>query len=191
MALSADPEKARLFLALWPQAGLQEQLARATRKLVRASGGRGVMPHNLHITLIFLGTIDSTLRLCVESVAAGVRVPAFTLSLRRVGYWPRPRILWLAPEETPRPLTRLVALLREGVARCGISADQRPFTPHLTLARKAQRAARASLEAPLEWSVDRFCLVRSRTYPDGVEYGVAVEWGLESAAVGVQGPAEY
>lgn len=179
--MSSGPEKARLFLALWPQAGLQEQLAKATRKLVRASGGRGVTPHNLHITLIFLGTIDSALRLCVESVAARVRVPAFTLSLRRVGYWPRPRILWLAPEETPQPLTNLVTQLREGMTRCGIQADQRPFTPHLTLARKAQRAARTSLEAPLEWSVDRFCLVRSHTYPDGVEYGVAVEWGLREA----------
>ena len=169
----------RLFLALWPGDELRQTLAQATRRAVRASGGRPVRVENLHLTLFFLGaTTPDQERCLVQALAAMPPLPGFTLRLDHFGCFPRARVLWLAPREVPQPALALGLELNRRAGACAFRAEPRPFRPHLTLARKVAHGADGALEPPLLWRVHDFCLVESKTYPDGPCYQVRQRWPL-------------
>ncbi len=168
----------RLFFALWPDDALRRRLAQCRERLANDGNGRPVPAENLHLTLAFLGRTDTRQRACVEAMADAIRCPAFELQLNRTGYWPRPRVLWIAPSEMPEALKGLAAALHGGAEGCGLSLDARPYRAHLTLMRKLARPPGDARCPPLRWSVDRFVLVRSTTLPQGVKYDVVREWGL-------------
>ncbi|HHH47595.1 MAG TPA: RNA 2',3'-cyclic phosphodiesterase [Gammaproteobacteria bacterium] len=168
----------RLFFALWPDDALRRQLTQCRDALAARAGGRPVSAENLHLTLAFLGRTDGRQRACVEAMADALHCPPFALLLNRSGYWPRPRVLWIGPAVMPEALIRLAAALRSGAEGCGLKLDASPYRAHITLLRKLARPAQAAACPPLNWPVDRFVLVRSRTLPEGVEYEVVREWGL-------------
>jgi 2'-5' RNA ligase len=172
------PAVERLFFALWPCDEVRQQLRRHAKELLRHSGGRPVTPENLHITLAFLGSVDAVQRQCVEQVAASIVLSPFTLVLDQVGYWSRPRVLWLGAHDTPATPIELANQLSRGCRDCGLSLDRRPFKAHLTLKRKVNQAPPALELKPVSWPVERFALVRSDTRPEGVRYTVVREWGL-------------
>lgn len=168
----------RLFLALWPNEELRKHIKRNSKSLLRHGGGRPVALHNIHITLVFLGNVDQQQQACVEQVADGVQCPVFDLRLDKAGHWARPRVLWLGCEETPESLKQLVANLYQGIRHCGIQLDSRPYQAHLTLMRKVNRPPTDLTIEPVDWSLDRFVLVKSTTHPEGVKYEVIREWLL-------------
>ena len=61
---------ARLYFALWPDDGIRLQLARYRIQLARDGNGHAVFPVTLHMTLAFLGDVDSTLIPVIEKIAA-------------------------------------------------------------------------------------------------------------------------
>jgi len=170
-------ERQRLFFALWPDDERRRALAKLQRKAVRGRG-RLVAAENLHVTLFFLGSTDAQRRACAERVAARVRAPAFTMTLERLGHFPKPQVLWSAPALTPEPLHRLVRGLGEGLAGCGFTPDPRPYRAHLTLARKVGGRIPEATHEPIEWTVEAFALVESRTHARGVEYRPLAFWPL-------------
>jgi len=174
-----EPAKAeRLFFALWPDDDCRQQLHRDCKSLLRHAGGRPVSVENLHITLAFLGNVDVQQHRCIETMAEAIRSPTFELNLDKAGHWPRSRALWLAPTQTPEPLSALAAALHAGASDCGLKLDARPFRAHLTLKRKLDRAPRSLDFRPLAWRAESFVLVRSVTFQEGVRYEVLREWPL-------------
>lgn len=176
--MSPGPRQ-RLFFALWPGAELQQALAGLTRKMLHKQGKR-VDPERIHLTLAFLGAVEPRQRCCVEAVASGISLPAFTLKLDHVGHWPRPRVFWSAPSALPEPLLHLVGQLRTGLAGCRIVPDRRPYRAHLTLARKVSTRVEKRAHEPLAWPVEEFHLVESRTLPAGAVYRIIASWPLET-----------
>jgi 2'-5' RNA ligase len=168
----------RLFFALWPTEAEREALWRAVRKTVRASGGRPVARDNLHVTLAFLGPVAAARRAEIETAAGEVRSAAFGLSFARLGYWPRPRLVWVAPEEAPAALVGLYDALWSALERLGFARERRAFRPHITLARKVARPGRMELAGAVSWSCTSFALVHSRTGPDGSRYELLRQWPL-------------
>jgi 2'-5' RNA ligase len=88
----------RLFFALWPTAEQQSALLEATKAWVDASAGRGVPSRNLHVTLVFLGSIPG--HRLAEIAAAARRVSAseadigpVSLSFERLEYWRKSQVL--------------------------------------------------------------------------------------------------
>jgi len=128
----------RLFFALWPDDDTRAALARLARRQLQSGNGRLIDAHNLHLTLAFLGPVDAAFRACAERAADSLAAPAFELEFQRLGYWPRPRVLWAAPERSPEALTGLVSMLRKALAACGQEPESRPFEAHMTLARKVR-----------------------------------------------------
>ncbi|HEB93396.1 MAG TPA: RNA 2',3'-cyclic phosphodiesterase [Gammaproteobacteria bacterium] len=174
-----EPPAERLFFALWPDDALRQRLVWCRDTLVADSGaGRRVPAENLHVTLAFPGRTDIRQRACVEAMAGVIQCPPFELHLHRSGYWPRSRVLWIAPAEMPGALITLAADLHAGAVGCGLKLDTRPYRAHVTLMRKLAQPARNANCPPLIWSVDRFVLVRFRTLPQGVKYEVLREWVL-------------
>jgi 2'-5' RNA ligase len=169
----------RLFFALWPDAELQQHLARATAALLPAPAGRRVRTEKLHATLVFLGPVDADQRVCVEAAATELRGEGFTLTLDRFGYFRRPQVAWLGCSETPPALLRLVAALGSGCAACGFPPESRAYELHLTVVRKLSRDPGRPPLIPIPWTVDRFALVESVNGPDGVHYQPLRFWSLE------------
>ena len=140
--------------------------------------GRLVAPHNLHLTLAFIGNVTPDQRACMEAAAATLQGQAFTVTLDCVGFWPKPRVLWAGAGGVPAALEDLVADLSRTLANCGYRPEIRPFQAHVTLARKVSRPPRRCAIAPIHWAVADFCLVESVTGEQGSDYRVLARWPL-------------
>lgn len=96
---------------------------------------------NLHLTLLFLGSIDAGR---VDEIAraadvVGGQVERFELLAARLGLFPPdskdPKVLSVDVRGMDKGLQRLHARLRDAMAELGLKLGARPYKPHLTLAR--------------------------------------------------------
>lgn len=147
----------------------------------QVAGARRIKPANLHLTLAFLGATPGERLLCLQEALQALTVPSLTLKLDCLGYWPRPRILWLGTSRTPPALTALVADLEQRLKDCGFSLERRPFRPHITLARRFSGPVPV-VQPPhefLSWHIDKVTLVESLNKADGVHYQVLGHWPVD------------
>jgi 2'-5' RNA ligase len=172
-------ERQRLFFALWPDDHTRSALARIARERLAGARGRLVAAENLHLTLAFLGSRDADYRACAERAAERLSARAFTLEFVRTGYWPRPRVLWAAPDRTPEALEGLASTLSNALVQCGHEPESRPFRAHITLARKVRGPLDEAVHTPVRWRVGEFCLVASETRPEGARYSRLRSWSLQ------------
>ena len=168
----------RLFFALWPDAQVRSGLA-AIRAGLPEFSGKATHVEDLHVTLVFLGALQQERGPCLERVAGEVRGEPFELSIDQVGYCSRPRILWSGPSHPPAALQRLVRDLQKELIGCGFKPERRPYSPHITLARKGQPQRFKGLERALRWPVTEFALVVSRLGGEPPRYRVLKRWSLE------------
>ncbi|HYB63945.1 MAG TPA: RNA 2',3'-cyclic phosphodiesterase [Steroidobacteraceae bacterium] len=189
--MSAAPAR-RLFFALWPDEAQRAALVHAAARIVRHCGGRPVPEENLHVTLIFLGSVPEP-RLPELSALARRTAAAFPLdavpiavSLETLEHWGKAQVLTVlecreqAPAATPGAAT-LARILSTATAAAGFSPDLKPFRVHVTVARKVARPPRSSAMRKVEWSFDDFALVESRTLEEGPVYSVVESYLLGGA----------
>lgn len=129
-----------------------EHTAAQLRQGLGGGAGRWVRAEGIHLTLKFLGetpeerlpVINATLdKVCCAHAP-------FALRLSGLGCFPnmrRPRVVWAGVEEETGRLERLQRAVERELAREGFPQEARRFTPHLTLARVHERAAREEIEA--------------------------------------------
>lgn len=133
---------------------------------------------NLHITLAFVGAVGARAEQCLIMQAARIGAEAFQLTLTHTGHFPRSRILWLGTDSCPAPLTELAQQLNHALEICGLKPDLKPYRPHVTLLRDATPAS-ARIEVPqINWRVERFHLMESRTRPEGAQYDLVQSFDL-------------
>lgn len=166
------PESERLFFALWPNETVRQQLVEACAQIANVRGQRSVLPGNLHLTLHFLGNIELSRVDCFRQQAEIVSADRFSLEINRMGYFKKPRVLWLGCEQLPDQLIQLHASLGAQIQACGFRQEQRPYHPHITMARKLTQAPPSIPIKPIEWDVNEFVLIQSFTHAAGVEYRV-------------------
>ncbi len=171
----------RLFFALWPTDAFRAELEAGTLSMARASGGRPIPPRNFHVTLLFLGDIpDSTLP-AIQQAAAGVSgSPAFTLDFDGVESWGR-RLLCLTTSTPPAAAIDLAERLRASLSNQLKQLDDRPYRPHITLARDLPRGLRPQ-RIPgrgLHQQVNEFVLVESVRDAAGSHYSILERWPLQ------------
>jgi 2'-5' RNA ligase len=172
----------RLFFALWPNDATRSAILE-TRRSLPAFDGRVVHPADFHITLCFLGNVPSERRACVVEAAGGLGARAFTLTLDHTGLWSRSRILWCAPSVAPGSLCALVDGLWDSLSVCGFKPENRPYRPHVTLARKASLIPTGPLERPFSWRCNGFVLVASEPGGEPPVYRVLREWHLREEKI--------
>lgn len=165
----------RYFLAAWPDDSVRMHLAEWSDAIQTGSSARRVPASKLHITLVFLGTLEPVQLQAVRSAAMETRWTGATLTLDRIGYWKRSRIVWAGSRDGSAALTALAEQLRSRLRRSGFQVEERPFAPHVTLYRNARRRPRWRRQV-IEWRIEEFCLVQSRRTPDGSEYEVLERW---------------
>jgi 2'-5' RNA ligase len=175
-----QPETQRLFFALWPDDATRDALDHTGKWLHRYWGGRRMRAETLHLTLAFLGATRTAELPALRAVLDGLDVPAFSLRLDQVGFWPGNRIAWLTPGAPPAGLATLAGELRAGLQAAGVSFDPRPFFPHVTLLRNSS-GGMASACQPVHWHVDRVALLESGSAGGRSGYVVCCEHGLPLA----------
>ncbi len=156
-----DNASRRLFFALWPDESTRQQLLRETRGVVRRCGGKSVPPANYHVTVAFVGTLPAERLDAIAAAGRATEFAQFELLFDRVGYWPRPRVLWAAPSRCPPALHTLVSALWDRLSDAGLERESRAYQPHLTLCRKLGQLVEAKLAQPVRWGASGFVLVES------------------------------
>ena len=124
----------RLFIAIELPADLKRALGRLR---VEIPGARWVPAEQIHLTLAFLGEVeDAALGRLVEELSR-IQASGFELCFTGTGCFPgrrRPRVLWVGLKPQAH-LIDLESRVRAVVLASGIPQEERPFSPHITLAR--------------------------------------------------------
>lgn len=174
----AKAGRARVFFALWPPDEIRHALAGLAHEAQRESGGRAIARPNIHLTLFFVGDIARGQIAGLEAAAASVRAGAFMLTIDRIGYFRHNRIVWAGTAHCPSELIVLEARLRAALAPLGLRGDDRPYVPHLTLVRKADRKPVRDTVPPHVWHVHELALMESVAIAGGVSYQPLAQWPL-------------
>lgn len=170
----------RLFVALWPAKDTARALAALAQQYLPRDA-RPIPRDNLHLTLAFIGSVTMATRRAICDVLETRLGEPFDMCLDRVGAWPQPRVLWLAPSLVPPPLMQLARQVQTVMIPCGYQPESRPFQPHVTLARKLARAdAQRVVEkvAAIDWPVHDLVLAQSISTPVAPRYEVLQRWKL-------------
>ena len=167
----------RIFVAVEPDDAARAALAKLTSALRERSpeaarAWRWVPPENVHITLHFLGEIsEERTGALISGLGPELDLPAFDVDVDQLGQVPpagRPRVLWAAVGAGRDALESLQQATGARLAAQGFPSDDRPFVPHLTLARfrDGSRRGRGQLPvlepfAPVRWPVRAVTVLRS------------------------------
>lgn len=173
---------ARLFFALWPDQAVREQLTQACLNIPGLSGQARLVPStNFHITIHFLGNIAVSDIDCFIHQAEKLRAESFDLELNRLGYFKKPKIIWIGCESVPPSLVKLHKSLGLLINRCGYTPESRPYHPHVTVARKINAPVEEITIPAIPWRIENFVLLRSTQVPGGVKYTVLRNFTLKPA----------
>jgi len=173
----------RLFVALEIPSAVRENLAALLKSLRGLSPQtRWARPENLHATLKFIGEVPEAKLADIGRALAGVRSDQLvTLDFRGLGFFPNekhPRVFWAGIEASPN-LKTLAADIEKVTENLGIAREQRPFSPHLTLARFEPPRLPEKLRVAIQENATRefgslrtnqFRLIESKLKPSGAEY---------------------
>lgn len=149
---AARAQSVRVFVALKIGIELAQELAGLSAEIAGPTVHR-VAPADIHLTLVppwrELSIPDATVKL----TQVAERHIAFDLVFRHVNYGPderRPRLLWaecIANSELAELRTDLLTVFGQ--------ADERPFRPHVTLARIRGNGARVERRHPISRNLAR------------------------------------
>jgi len=182
-------EQIRSFIAIELPQELKLALARLRDKL--KSGSRApvkwVDPDSIHLTLKFLGNIDSDITGKITSaLEEAVRgTSPFSVELSGLGVFPnirRVQVVWVGLAGEVAKLGQLQQRIETGLIPLGFAAESRSFTPHLTLGRVRDYAAPderqdlgqlvtgTGFEAKCKVNVDAVHLIKSQLTREGPIY---------------------
>ncbi len=130
--------------------GLAKELSEVKTKLSPISR------ENLHITMSFLGKTDAkTARGAGKAMAEAVlSIEPFALRIEGIGVFPstgRPAVLWAGVEDEKQMLRRLSSELEEKLVKTGLKRADKPFHPHVTVARVKKKIQKADIQKIKNW----------------------------------------
>ncbi len=184
----------RLFVACDLPAEVRGRLRSLGESLrTEAPRLRWVRPEGIHLTLRFVGEVDEEIRSRLSETlrrAVPGAAPPFEVAVEGAGYFPdrgRPRVLWVGLREPSGALAGLHARVEEAVRGAGVAPENRPFRPHLTLARFGDERADPRLLAAVGllstarhglFTVEAVHLFQSVLRPSGAAYRLLEEFRL-------------
>ena len=130
--------------------------------------GKVSPPENWHVTLRFLDTVDRVTyeRFLSELESVGEQF-SFPIALHGFGAFPKPHkatVFWTGIGRGTSDISLLNELAEEAALSAGLSPEERPFHPHVTLSRIRPPADVRELveeDLDLSWRCDRIVVYRS------------------------------
>lgn len=187
----------RLFVALPLPGAVRESLRQFQRELRDAMVESGAVawtpPRNMHLTLRFLGRVESVrVPALIDALTAALAgLPALDLRCAGAGAFPEPlraRVIWAGVEERRSGLPALASAVDAAVTAFAERPAEREFTPHVTLGRP-RRTGRAAAELAKAvarqrerefgaWRGDAVELARSELSPGGSRFTTLARFPL-------------
>jgi 2'-5' RNA ligase len=195
--MAHNPGEIRSFIAIELPEEAKEGLARLRKELERGEHKfvKWVDPGGIHLTLKFLGNIPSKrvaeITEAIKEAAQGIS--PFHLEISGLGAFPslrQARVLWVGIGGEVDKLSRLQQNIDSTLAALGFAKEERPFVPHLTLARIRQGASpperrsfgelvgSTTFEDKYPVEVEAVRLMRSQLTPAGAIYTCLSAVGL-------------
>ena len=187
--MSGIPEQIRSFIAIELPEEARKGLARLRRELERDEQRfvKWVDPGGIHLTLKFLGNIPSKrVTEITEAMRKAVQgLSPFLLEISGLGAFPslkQPRVVWVGVGGELDKLSTLQQNIDCALAALGFAREERPFVPHLTVARVREGASAsergrfgeivgsAVFEGRYRVEVEAIKLMRSQLTPAGAIY---------------------
>jgi 2'-5' RNA ligase len=187
--VSRIPEQIRSFVAIELPGEAKKGLASLRRELERDEHRfvKWVDPKGVHLTLKFLGNIPSRrvteITEAIEKAAQGLS--PFLLEISGLGAFPslkQPRVVWVGVGGELDKVSTLQQNVDSALAALGIAREERPFVPHLTVARVREGASASergrfgelggsvAFEGRYRIDVEAVRLMRSQLTPAGAIY---------------------
>jgi 2'-5' RNA ligase len=125
----------RLFIAIPLPSGVARELSEVSKRLRSDQDGlRWASPESWHITLQFLGNTTLEQYACLIARLREVRSSPVPISLKDLGIFDRAGVFF-ADVAVSHELLHLQRSVTSSTSHCGFIAEDRPFHPHVTLAR--------------------------------------------------------
>ena len=169
--------KRKVFFALLPSTKTRDSIVSLQKKFKKKSG-RWIVPHNIHITLCFIGYVDELELKCINEVAETFDGEKIKFELDVVGKFKKASIVWLGSRSKCEPISALNNALCEKLTLCGLKVGGKKFRVHITLARKADANILVPEFDSIEWCSNLFYLMESVQIPNGVEYKILKKYLL-------------
>jgi RNA 2',3'-cyclic 3'-phosphodiesterase len=173
----------RLFVAARPPASIRALLLNA---MGAVAGARWQDEDQLHITLRFIGDVDTATANSAAEALSGVSGQSFEAAISGVGMFEAKHgsALW-AGVTNRAAFAALHKKFDQALIRAGHSAEHRAYHPHVTLARLGRHhgdigpwlSRESTLSSP-DFPVDRFGLYESTLTREGARYELIAEWSL-------------
>jgi 2'-5' RNA ligase len=130
----------RIFIALDIDDAIRDRIARFIDGVQGfAPEARWVKPESLHVTLKFIGEQPEPAIESIKQALSTIRAKMAEIQFHGYGFFPTAksaRVFWIGLE-AGQELSALAAAIDEKMASLEIPKEERPFSPHLTLARAA------------------------------------------------------
>ena len=165
----------RLFIAIDVPDSIQRSLVDLDPNI---PGVRWVDGNQMHLTLGFFGRVPEEVDLHLREKLGAIQFKAFFLPLTDLGKFPEkglPKVVWIGIGAGHPHLFQLYKRVQEAAFQSGLEPEERPFHPHVTLARcrdVPESALRKFLKANAEldmgmFRIDSFHLYSSELTPAG------------------------
>ncbi len=143
----------RTFIAIEIPSPIQLAIEKHTarlRSVLDTNLVRWTPTANIHLTLKFLGDVSPpTIELLTQMLMAEAgQHSCFDIQIAELGTFPnlrRPRVIWIGIQ-APSALEALQRGIEAATARMGYPAEERPFSPHLTIGRVKQTVGPAEAQ---------------------------------------------
>jgi RNA 2',3'-cyclic 3'-phosphodiesterase len=180
----------RLFIGIPLATSVIEQLEKISmRHRAEGDGLRWSTHESWHITLQFLGNTSETQYECIVARLRELNSAPVPIELNELGFFDRAGIFFAGVALTPE-LPALQQKVTAATVPCGFTPEDRPYHPHITLARSKGRRNASGLE-PLKAKIRRqpkfsrfvaeeFLLYESFTRPTGSHYEIRERFHLGS-----------
>ncbi|HKO20019.1 MAG TPA: RNA 2',3'-cyclic phosphodiesterase [Acidobacteriaceae bacterium] len=127
----------RLFVAIPILEQTTRELGEATARMRKRPGAQELRwspPESWHITLQFLGNVDTDKFACLLQQLRKIHAQPLKIVPEKLGAFRRVGILYVSVKATPG-LLGLEEQITAATALCGFAREDRPYHPHITLAR--------------------------------------------------------
>ncbi len=183
----------RCFIALHVPEEIVTGISQYIQELKKLTTGvKWIRPEGIHLTLKFLGEIESSRVEAIQSRLPEISeaVAPFSLHVSGAGCFPgrnRPRVFWLGLEQCEsNPLSEIQALIENILEPLGFERESRRFSPHLTLGRVKHPGNFINIYSFFDKhpfpkrniNVTEFFFIRSELKSSGAEYSVIGRYPL-------------
>jgi 2'-5' RNA ligase len=184
----------RLFIAIGLPHEIESKLEEFQNELKPfARDAKWVNPQNIHLTLKFLGEVKEEKVPELQEVLneCGKNIGPVSVTVQGCGIFPnarRPSVFWAGVKT--EPLLGLQQIIEDRTQNLGFEGENRPYSPHLTLARFKDPHGRLPIANEAEKRKDyefgnfiasNFSLYKSVLKRSGAEYTVLKSFPLQKS----------